>query len=162
MDKVVVIFMYFIYEHYPCYHFLFMGIQRRRDETPDLPQNHRHGQNDRRNQAGFELEEFGGNSVKISAVPSEITGIAIKDLFLELLYSLQKEIGVIENDKAEYFIFTMACKAAVKANMNLNIVEIEALISEMMKLENPFTCPHGRPTAIKMTKYELEKKFKRT
>lgn len=114
------------------------------------------------NQAGFELEEFGGNSVKISAVPSEITGIAIKDLFLELLDSLQKESGVIENDKAEYFIFTMACKAAVKANMNLNIVEIEALISEMMKLENPFTCPHGRPTAIKMTKYELEKKFKRT
>ena len=66
------------------------------------------------------------------------------------------------HDKSEYFIFTMACKAAVKANMNLNIVEIEALISEMMKLENPFTCPHGRPTAIKMTKYELEKKFKRT
>ena len=114
------------------------------------------------NQAGFELEEFGGNSVKISAVPSEITGIAIKDLFLELLDSLQKESGVIENDKVEYFIFTMACKAAVKANMNLNIVEIEALISEMMKLENPFTCPHGRPTAIRMTKYELEKKFKRT
>ena len=56
----------------------------------------------------------------------------------------------------------MACKAAVKANMNLNIVEIEALISEMMKLENPFTCPHGRPTAIRMTKYDLEKKFKRT
>lgn len=114
------------------------------------------------NKAGFELEEFGGNSVKISAVPSEITGTAIKDLFLELLDSLQKESGVVENDKVEYFIFTMACKAAVKANMNLNIVEIEALISEMMKLENPFTCPHGRPTAIRMTKYELEKKFKRT
>ena len=114
------------------------------------------------NEAGFEIEEFGGNTVKISAVPSEIAGITIKDLFLDLLDSLQKESGVIENDKAEYSIFTMACKAAVKANMNLNIVEIEALIDEMMKLENPFTCPHGRPTAIKMTKYELEKKFKRT
>ena len=111
---------------------------------------------------GFELEEFGGNSFKISAVPSEITGIAIKELFFDLVDSLQKESGVKENDKVEYFIFTMACKAAVKANMSLNIKEIEALIDQMMALENPFTCPHGRPTAIKMSKGELEKKFKRT
>lgn len=111
---------------------------------------------------GFEVEEFGGNSIKISAVPSEITGIAIKELFYDLIDSLQKESGVKENDKVEYFIFTMACKAAVKANMNLDYREIEALMDQMMKLENPFTCPHGRPTAIKMTKGELEKKFKRT
>lgn len=111
---------------------------------------------------GFEIEEFGGNSIKISAVPSEITGIAIKELFYDLIDSLQKESGVKENDKVEYFIFTMACKAAVKANMNLDYREIESLMEQMMKLENPFTCPHGRPTAIKMTKGELEKKFKRT
>lgn len=114
------------------------------------------------NNTGFEIEEFGGNAIKISAVPSEITSSSIKDVFLDLVDSLQKESGVKEAEKSEYFIFTMACKAAVKANMNLNPLEIESLIDEMMNLENPFTCPHGRPTAIKMTKYEMEKKFKRT
>jgi len=114
------------------------------------------------NNTGFEVEEFGGNAVKISAVPSEITSSSIKEVFLDLVDSLQKESGVKEDEKSEYFIFTMACKAAVKANMNLNPLEIESLIDEMMSLENPFTCPHGRPTAIKMTKYEMEKKFKRT
>ena len=112
--------------------------------------------------AGFEIEEFGGNSFKISAVPNEISGITIKELFCDLVDGLQKESGVLEDEKVEYFIFTMACKAAVKANMNLDNKEIESLISQMMKLENPFTCPHGRPTAIKMTKGELEKKFKRS
>ncbi len=112
--------------------------------------------------AGFELEEFGGNSFKISAVPNEITGIAIKELFCDLVDSLQKESGVKEDDRVEYFVFTMACKAAVKANMNLDNKEIEALIDQMMALENPFTCPHGRPTAIKITKSEMEKKFKRS
>jgi DNA mismatch repair protein MutL len=109
---------------------------------------------------GFEIEEFGGGSVKISAVPVEMAGSSIKDVFLEVLDSLQRESGAKE-EKTEYFIFTMACKAAVKANMNLNPLEVESLIDEMMKLENPFTCPHGRPTAIKMNKSELEKKFKR-
>jgi len=112
--------------------------------------------------AGFEMEAFGGNSFKISAVPSEITGIAIKELFCDLVDSLQKESGVKEEDRVEYFVFTMACKAAVKANMNLEFREIEALIDQMMALENPFTCPHGRPTAIKITKNEMEKKFKRS
>jgi len=114
------------------------------------------------NNTGFEVEEFGGNAIKISAVPSEITSSSIKEVFLDLVDSLQKESGVKEEEKSEYFIFTMACKAAVKANMNLDPLEIESLIDEMMSLENPFTCPHGRPTAIKMTKYEMEKKFKRT
>ncbi len=112
--------------------------------------------------AGFEIEEFGGNSFKISAVPSEIAGVAIKELFYDLLDSLQKESGVKEEDRIEYFVFTMACKAAVKANMILDNREIESLISQMMKLDNPFTCPHGRPTAIKITKSEMEKKFKRS
>jgi len=114
------------------------------------------------NKAGFEMEEFGGNSFKISAVPSEITGIAIRELFCDLIDGLQKESGVSEDDRVEYFIFTMACKAAVKANMNLDKKEIEALMDQMMALENPFTCPHGRPTAIKITKSEMEKKFKRS
>lgn len=111
---------------------------------------------------GFELEEFGGNSFKISAVPSEISTSDIKGIFFDLIDSLSRESGVVENDKVEYFIFTMACKAAVKANMNLDYREIEVLIDEMMKLNNPFTCPHGRPTAIRMSKAELEKKFKRS
>lgn len=110
---------------------------------------------------GFELEEFGKNSFKISAVPSEIANISTKDVFNDLIDEFRRESGVKE-DRAEYFIFTMACKAAVKAKMILDIREIEQLIDEMMKLENPFTCPHGRPTAIKMTKEELEKKFKRS
>ena len=88
------------------------------------------------------------------------------DMFLNSLNltvdSLQKESGVKEEDRVEYFVFTMACKAAVKANMNLEFREIEALIDQMMALENPFTCPHGRPTAIKITKNEMEKKFKRS
>lgn len=112
--------------------------------------------------AGFEIEEFGGNSFKISAVPNEITGVSIKELFYDLLDSLQKESGVKEDDKVEYFIFTMACKSAVKANMSLDNREIESLIAQMMALDNPFTCPHGRPTAIKITKNEMEKKFKRS
>jgi len=111
---------------------------------------------------GFELEEFGGNSYKVSAVPSEISTSDIKGIFFDLIDSLSRESGVVENDKVEYFIFTMACKAAVKANMNLDYREIEVLIDEMMKLANPFTCPHGRPTAIRMSKAELEKKFKRS
>lgn len=111
---------------------------------------------------GFELEEFGGNSYKVSAVPSEISTSDIKGIFFDLIDSLTRESGVVENDKVEYFIFTMACKAAVKANMNLDYREIEVLIDEMMKLANPFTCPHGRPTAIRMSKSELEKKFKRS
>ena len=112
--------------------------------------------------AGFEFEEFGENSIKISAVPSEIKDAKPREVFIEMLDDLKPLNNYTGEQKSEEFIYRMACRAAVKANMVLEKQEIESLISQMMELENPFTCPHGRPTAIKFTKAELEKKFKRT
>jgi len=112
--------------------------------------------------AGFEFEEFGENSIKISAVPSEIKDAKPREVFIEMLDELKPLNNYTGDQKSEEFIYRMACRAAVKANMVLEKQEIESLISQMMELENPFTCPHGRPTAIKFTKTELEKKFKRT
>jgi len=112
--------------------------------------------------AGFEFEEFGENSIKISAVPSEIKDAKPREVFVEMLDDLKPLNNYTGDQKSEEFIYRMACRAAVKANMVLEKQEIESLISQMMELENPFTCPHGRPTAIKFTKSELEKKFKRT
>ena len=97
------------------------------------------------------------------AVPDSLLGITQKELFLELLDNLAEEVQTqtitssILNEK----IASMSCKAAVKGNYTLSKLEIEALIEELMKLENPYHCPHGRPTIVVMSKYEMEKKFKR-
>ncbi|MBO5209267.1 MAG: DNA mismatch repair endonuclease MutL [Lachnospiraceae bacterium] len=111
---------------------------------------------------GFGIEEFGGNDYAISSVPMDLYGYKDAELFYELLDELADEtISSRTPDSIHTKIATMACKAAVKGNMRLSRPEVEALIDELLSLENPYNCPHGRPTIISMSKYELEKKFKR-
>ena len=110
---------------------------------------------------GFEIEPFGGKEYCINAVPANLYGLEEEELFLEMLDNLASE-----KDKDPLGIFasrlaTMACKAAVKGNHQMSNQEADALIDELLTLDNPYHCPHGRPTIISMTKTELEKKFKR-
>ncbi len=112
-------------------------------------------------QAGFELEEFGENTIKINGVPVICYEMDTKDLFMDILDGIDLNNRTSKQDIEEKFISTVACKAAVKANMELSEREIRGLLDQLMLLENPFTCPHGRPTAIRITKYEIEKKFGR-
>ena len=111
---------------------------------------------------GFEIEPFGGDEYAVRGVPGNLFGIAKKDLLLEMIDSL--EDGITSNmapDLINEKVASMSCKAAVKGNNRLSAMEVDALIGELLTLENPYHCPHGRPTIIAMTKRELEKKFKR-
>ena len=110
---------------------------------------------------GFEISEFGGKEYSIHAVPANIYGVSVQELFIQILDSLEQEHVSKTPDILAERIATAACKAAVKGNNRLSVKEAEALIDELLNLENPYNCPHGRPTIISMTKYELEKKFKR-
>lgn len=111
---------------------------------------------------GFEIEPFGGDSYAVRAVPDNLFGIAKKDLLIEMLDNLSEEIHSVQApDMIAEKIASMSCKAAVKGNSKLSAAEVDALIRELLDLENPYHCPHGRPTIIAMTKRELEKKFKR-
>ncbi|MGO5052336.1 DNA mismatch repair endonuclease MutL [Lachnospiraceae bacterium LCP25S3_G4] len=111
---------------------------------------------------GFEIEAFGGDSFTIRAVPDNLFSIAKKDLLIEMLDNLSDAISTTQTpDFILEKIASMSCKAAVKGNARLTATEIDVLISELLKLENPYHCPHGRPTIIAMSKRELEKKFKR-
>ena len=112
-------------------------------------------------QVGFEIEPFGGREFAICGVPGNFFGITDKDLFIEMLDSLSDTTGQPSADILNEKLATMACKSAVKGNNRLNVSEANALIRELLSLENPYNCPHGRPTIISMSKYELEKKFKR-
>ncbi len=112
-------------------------------------------------EVGFEIEPFGGREYSIRAVPGNLYGIADRELFLEILDNLsdlsdRESIQVIHEK-----IAMMSCKAAVKGNHTMSAREADALIGELLKLDNPYNCPHGRPTIVSMTKYEMEKKFKR-
>ena len=112
-------------------------------------------------QFGFEIENFGGREYRVSAVPSNLYGLTEEDLFLEMLDNLS---GNNSRDALDIFasrLATMACKAAVKGNHEMSFEEAEKLIDELLTLDNPYHCPHGRPTIIAMTRTELEKKFKR-
>lgn len=111
--------------------------------------------------AGFELEEFGENTIKITGVPEICFEMNTRDLFLDIIDGMDITNKTTTEEIENRFIATVACKAAVKANMKLSEQEIKALFDELLLLENPFTCPHGRPTAIRLTKDEIEKKFKR-
>ena len=112
-------------------------------------------------QAGFTLEEFGENTIKLTGVPTVCIDLDNKELFLETLDEINTVARTAKQEKEEKFIATVACKAAVKANMALTTQEVEKLMDKLLELPNPFTCPHGRPTAIKMTKYDVERKFAR-
>ncbi len=113
------------------------------------------------NQAGFSLEEFGENTIKLTGVPTFCIDLDTKELFLETLDEINTVARTAKQEKEEKFIATVACKAAVKANMALSVEEVDSLMNKLLALPNPFTCPHGRPTAIKMTKYDIERKFAR-
>ncbi|MBR4754537.1 MAG: DNA mismatch repair endonuclease MutL [Lachnospiraceae bacterium] len=109
---------------------------------------------------GFEISPFGGNEYIISAVPMDVYSLDFKDVFIEILDNLN-EGNTATPDIINDRIATMSCKAAVKGNNTLSVSEAKALISEMFTLEDPFNCPHGRPTVISISKYEMEKHFKR-
>lgn len=111
--------------------------------------------------AGFVLEEFGDNTIKLIGVPDICLEIDTKELFLETLDEINQVARTAKQEIEERFIATVACKAAVKANMDLTNEEVDSLMEELLQLPNPFTCPHGRPTAIKMDKTDMEKKFAR-
>ena len=111
--------------------------------------------------AGFMVEEFGENTVKLSGVPDVLIDLETKELFLETLDEINTVARTAKQEIEEKFIATVACKAAVKAHMVLDREEVMQLLDKLLVLPNPFTCPHGRPTAIKMTKNEIEKKFSR-
>ena len=111
--------------------------------------------------AGFIIEEFGDNTIKISGTPSICLDLNTRDLFLETLDEINSVSRTAKQEIENKFLATIACKAAVKAHMVLSKEEVESLMDELLKLTNPFTCPHGRPTVIKMSKYEIERKFER-
>ena len=111
--------------------------------------------------AGFMLEEFGENTIKLTGVPNVCIDLDTKELFLETLDEINTVARTAKQEIEEKFIATVACKAAVKANMALTKEEVGNLMKQLLVLPNPFTCPHGRPTAIKMTKNDIEKKFSR-
>ena len=111
--------------------------------------------------AGFTLEEFGENIIKLTGVPDMCLDLDTKELFLETLDEINTVARTAKQEKEEKFIATVACKAAVKAHMALTKEEVDKLMAQLLVLPNPFTCPHGRPTAIKMSKTDIEKKFSR-
>lgn len=111
---------------------------------------------------GFEIEEFGGSEYALRSVPTDLYGCDEKTLFLEVLDELAEGGSSVKNlTVVEEKLASMACKAAVKGNNSLSVAEMETLIDELLTLDNPYNCPHGRPTIISMSKYEIEKKFKR-
>ena len=110
---------------------------------------------------GYVVEHFGGKEYMISGIPGNLFQLDMKDLFIEMLDDFSNLTGRETPELILEKVASMSCKAAVKGNSALSLGEIESLIDELLTLENPYNCPHGRPTIISMTKYELEKKFKR-
>ncbi len=110
---------------------------------------------------GYEVESFGGKEYMISAIPANLFHVDMKDLFIEMLDDFSNLSGKDTPELILEKVASMSCKAAVKGNQTLSYSEFDALVEELLTLENPYNCPHGRPTIISMTKYEIEKKFKR-
>ena len=110
---------------------------------------------------GFEIEHFGGKEYSVYAIPANLYGIGQKELLLEMIDDLVAEDGKHNPDILLEKVASLSCKAAVKGRMKLSIEEAKELIDQLLTLENPYHCPHGRPTIVSMTKYEIEKKFKR-
>lgn len=110
---------------------------------------------------GFEIEPFGGREYAVRAVPDNLFSVAKKELLMEMIDDLSEDAGARTADMIHDRVATMSCKAAVKGNNHLSFAEADHLINELLNLDNPYACPHGRPTIISMSRYELEKKFKR-
>ncbi|MBT9776996.1 DNA mismatch repair endonuclease MutL [Clostridium sp. MCC353] len=113
------------------------------------------------NKMGFEIEHFGGKEYAVRAVPDNLFSIAKKELLMEMIDGLSGEIAGHNPDIIYEKAASMSCKAAVKGNHRMSALEADNLIDQLLELDNPYACPHGRPTIISMSKYELEKKFKR-
>ena len=113
------------------------------------------------NKAGFTVDEFGDNTVKLTGVPEFCLDFDTRSLFLETLDEIDTVARTAKQELEYKFLATVACKAAVKAHMALSKEEVDSLFKQLYKLSNPFSCPHGRPTVIKMTKIDIEKKFSR-
>ena len=113
------------------------------------------------NKAGFAVEEFGDNTVKLTGVPEFCLDFDTQELFLETLDEINTVARTAKQEIEDKFLATVACKAAVKAHMALSKEEVDSLMNQLLRLPNPFTCPHGRPTVIKMSKNDIEKKFSR-
>ncbi len=112
-------------------------------------------------QLGFEVSPFGGREYALQAVPANLYGCSAKELFLEILDDLTYDIGKKTPEPVLEKIASMACKAAVKGSQKLSDAEARQLIFDLLGLEHPYQCPHGRPTMIAMSKTHIEKKFKR-
>lgn len=110
---------------------------------------------------GFEIEPFGGREYAVRGVPGNLFSIAKKDLLMEMIDGLSEDASISNPDIIYEKVASMSCKAAVKGNHKMSALEADKLIDQLLDLENPYACPHGRPTIISMSKYELEKKFKR-
>lgn len=110
---------------------------------------------------GFTIEPYGGREYAISEIPANLYGINEKELFLEMLSDLEERGSMQPSELIASKLASMSCKAAIKGGQKISFQEADALVSQLLTLENPYACPHGRPTIITMTKYELEKKFKR-
>ena len=110
---------------------------------------------------GFTIEPYGGREYAISEIPANLYGINEKELFLEMLSDLEDRGSMQPSELIASKLASMSCKAAIKGGQKISFQEADALVSQLLTLENPYACPHGRPTIIKMSKYELEKKFKR-
>ena len=110
---------------------------------------------------GFEIEDFGSNEVRITAMPANLIGLDGREVFTELIAYLNDNIKDVTEDVFVRKLATMGCKAAIKGNQKITEVEVVDLIEKLMKLNDPYTCPHGRPTLVKFTKEELDKMFKR-
>jgi DNA mismatch repair protein MutL len=113
------------------------------------------------NKLGFIYENFGNNSIILRSVPYNEQGGNVREIFLEILDFVINKARIDRTLIADEALYKIACKAAIKANMKMDILEIVKLIERLSEVENPFTCPHGRPSIIKLTKHELEKMFKR-
>lgn len=110
---------------------------------------------------GFEIESFGGQDFAVRGIPSDLYTLDSQDVLMEIVDNLSNEAGKMSPDILTDKIASMSCKAAVKGNSRMSFAEADELITQLLSLENPYNCPHGRPTIISMSKYELEKKFKR-
>lgn len=110
---------------------------------------------------GYEIEHFGGKEYRVTAIPANLYGLNDREILTDILDNLVNENERMAKAAIKDRIATMSCKAAVKGNNKLSFEEAKALIGELLELDNPFNCPHGRPTIISMSKYEIEKKFRR-
>ncbi len=110
---------------------------------------------------GFDIEHFGGKEYAVYSVPDNLVPIAEHELLMELIDTLEENSDRLTDELILEKAASMSCKAAVKGNTKLSLIEAKALINELLSLENPYACPHGRPTIISMTKRDIEKKFKR-